>query len=494
MNSKHQPPELNARPGSRGAGLRLLTCAVLGLSSGATAQSLQVPSGFCAEIALDSAHLTSMRGLTVSDDGTLYIGDNGAQARVLALDPASGLVSTVLQGAPLFLTGDLRIGDGSALVGDDLVVSDGNTVLTGPCCDGAVLRVDRQTGSYSVIATGNPAFVLSGDPYGLALAPGGLFGAGLFVMDFQGASANPPVLYTVSQAGIASPFLIDPVLWNLDRTPGLLEFDPSGSFGGDLFVLDASQTGGAAAIWRVTPQAGLSVFVQGPLERPGGIGFGSGGAFGTDMYVLDVKPLPGTSSIVRIDPSGTLTPFVTGLPGLANPSFLPASGLTFSPDGQTLFVALLDTVFRIRADSPWTAYCTAGTSASGCNAVLSACGTASASAVTGFSLIASGVEGSKDGLYFMGTNGRQANTWGNGTSFQCVIPPVTRAGLLDGAGTNGACDGSFSKDINARWTAKPAQNPGAGAVVQAQLWYRDPFNTSNQTTSLSDAIEFTVEP
>ena len=35
---------------------------------------------------------------------------------------------------------------------------------------------------------------------------------------------------------------------------------------------------------------------------------------------------------------------------------------------------------------------------------------------------------------------------------------------------------------------------GAGAVVQAQLWYRDPLNTSNQTTSLSDAIEFIVAP
>ena len=35
---------------------------------------------------------------------------------------------------------------------------------------------------------------------------------------------------------------------------------------------------------------------------------------------------------------------------------------------------------------------------------------------------------------------------------------------------------------------------GAGAVVQAQLWYRDPWNSSNQTTSLSDAVEFTVGP
>ena len=139
-------------------------------------------------------------------------------------------------------------------------------------------------------------------------------------------------------------------------------------------------------------------------------------------------------------------------------------------------------------------YCTAGSSASGCQAVLSGSGVASASAPSGFSLDASAVEGGKNGLYFFGTNGRQANSWGNGTSFQCVVPPVKRAGLLTGTGSIGQCDGTFSQDLNAVWTATPAKNPGAGAVVQAQLWYRDAFNTSNQKTSLSDAIEFVVAP
>jgi hypothetical protein len=118
----------------------------------------------------------------------------------------------------------------------------------------------------------------------------------------------------------------------------------------------------------------------------------------------------------------------------------------------------------------------------------------SPTAPSGILRSASDVEGAKDGLFFFGTSGRQANPWGNGTSFQCVVPPVARAGLLTGSGTAGQCDGAFAQDLNARWTAKPAQNPGAGALVQAQLWYRDPQNTSNQTTSLSDAIEFTVCP
>ena len=41
---------------------------------------------------------------------------------------------------------------------------------------------------------------------------------------------------------------------------------------------------------------------------------------------------------------------------------------------------------------------------------------------------------------------------------------------------------------------KPAHNPGAGALMQAQLWYRDPLTTANQTSSMSDAIEFYVTP
>jgi hypothetical protein len=142
-------------------------------------------------------------------------------------------------------------------------------------------------------------------------------------------------------------------------------------------------------------------------------------------------------------------------------------------------------------------YCTAGFSASGCQALMSTTGSPSASAPSGFTLSADTVEGQKDGLFFFGTNGQQANPWGNGTSYQCVIPPVVRTPTMSGVGTIGLCDGSFALDLNALWCPncpKPGKNPGAGATVQAQLWYRDPASTSNQTTSLSDAIEFVVGP
>jgi len=143
-------------------------------------------------------------------------------------------------------------------------------------------------------------------------------------------------------------------------------------------------------------------------------------------------------------------------------------------------------------------YCTSGTTASGCQAVISATGTASASASTGFFLSTSNQEGNKDGLFIFGTNGRQANSWGNSLSFQCVVAPVKRSAVQSSfgplAGTNGMCDGGFFQDLNARWAAKPAQNPGAGAVVQAQAWFRDPGSANNVKTAFSNAIEFCVEP
>ena len=58
-------------------------------------------------------------------------------------------------------------------------------------------------------------------------------------------------------------------------------------------------------------------------------------------------------------------------------------------------------------------------------------------------LSANTVEGLKNGLFFYGPNGRQANPWGNSTSYVCVVPPRLRGGLLTGVGTTGACDGSF---------------------------------------------------
>ena len=122
-------------------------------------------------------------------------------------------------------------------------------------------------------------------------------------------------------------------------------------------------------------------------------------------------------------------------------------------------------------------------------------GTPSASLSSGFDIVVSSVEGQKDGTLYFGTNGGQVNPWGNGTSFQCVVPPVKRGGLLTGTGTNGGCDGAFSQDLNARWCStcpKPLHNPGAGAVMQAQMWYRDP--TAGVGSNLTQGLQVLCMP
>jgi choice-of-anchor B domain-containing protein len=237
---------------------------------------------------------------------------------------------------------------------------------------------------------------------------------------------------------------------------------------------------------------------------------GKGNAPHEDVFVVDVSGQGGqVGTWVEVESVGPTGPETKG--GWIRHQFRVANYVTPSTNLKIRFVAsdynsdslveaAIDELEVVEMDcgviAP-TNYCTAGVSASGCQATLSASGTPSASAPSGFDLTAAGVEGAKDGLYFFGTSGKQANSWGSSSSFQCVVPPVIRAGLLSAAGTPGACDGTFTQDLNATWCATcplPLKNPGAGAVVQAQLWYRDPLNTSNQTTSLSDAIEFTVVP
>jgi hypothetical protein len=141
-----------------------------------------------------------------------------------------------------------------------------------------------------------------------------------------------------------------------------------------------------------------------------------------------------------------------------------------------------------------SSYCTAGTTANGCQATISSVGAASRSSASGFDVTVTGAEGARDGLFFFGTNDAQAAPWGNGTSFQCVVPPVQRTGMQSGGGGAGACNGTFAFDFNAWMTANAQKAPEPSSTAYLQCWYRDPSNTSNQTTSLSNALRFSVCP
>ena len=64
--------------------------------------------------------------------------------------------------------------------------------------------------------------------------------------------------------------------------------------------------------------------------------------------------------------------------------------------------------------------------------------------------------------------------------------------LQSASGIKGACDGVFTLDLNQLWNPSgplAKKNPGAGAVVQLQLAYRDQGGIG-----LSDALEFYLAP
>jgi hypothetical protein len=147
--------------------------------------------------------------------------------------------------------------------------------------------------------------------------------------------------------------------------------------------------------------------------------------------------------------------------------------------------------------APPVSYCTSGTTVNGCRASISGAGIASVSLGSGFTIDVSNVEGNKNGIVFYGISGRNAAPWGGGsTSFLCVKSPTQRTQLQNAGGTVGACDGALVLDWNAYFAAFPNkainQATGAGTVVNAQGWFRDPGNPRN--TSLSDGLEFTVNP
>jgi endonuclease I len=143
-----------------------------------------------------------------------------------------------------------------------------------------------------------------------------------------------------------------------------------------------------------------------------------------------------------------------------------------------------------------TNYCTSGTTTNGCAPSISAAGTPSASANSGFTISVADVEGQKQGLIFYGVSGRAANAWWSGsTSFLCVRPPTQRSPAQNSGGTDNACDGVLALDFNAYRAAHPlalGQPMAAGLIIDAQAWFRDP--PAPNTTNLSNGLEFALTP
>jgi hypothetical protein len=142
------------------------------------------------------------------------------------------------------------------------------------------------------------------------------------------------------------------------------------------------------------------------------------------------------------------------------------------------------------------AYCTSGTSTNGCVPVLSATGTPSAAATSGFIVRCTQLEGQKTALCFYTIQGPASLSWGvNSTSFRCIQSPSQRIAIQATGGNAGLCNGVYAIDFTAYLRATPSALGApltAGRVYNAQIWYRDP--PAAKGTNLSGGLQFTAAP
>jgi hypothetical protein len=232
----------------------------------------------------------------------------------------------------------LDFGNGGVF-GTDLYVSAGE----GGGGQNYVHRVDTSTGSIvqsaSYAAGGNVADGLS-----FPTTASSAFPAGLYI----GWNHYHPVLHLASPGGTPTPFSPHD---GWAHSP--LEFDPSGAYGGDLYL------GGSFGVRRIAPDGSRTPF-ETSVEAES-IGFGQGGAFGDFMYIGDDD-----AGIWRVDSSGTPTK-IAQLPGVHGVQGMVVD--TVGHFGGDMFVNLADnsTIYRVRPDATFSEFatCDIGTGSDG---------------------------------------------------------------------------------------------------------------------------------
>jgi hypothetical protein len=281
-----------------------------------------------------------------------------------------------------------------------------------------------------------------------------------------------------------------------------IAFDPTT---GVLYGLGRNVT----SLYTIDPVTGASTVIgnTGGTVRTGLVCSAAGTLYGFSLsgalYTVDktnasVTPIGGGGGGIGLLEDATFTSagelFITDYDGQVY-EIDPLSGASTLVASTALGNGLLGIV-EVGTCGAATAYCTPGTTTNGCTPTLSGSGTPSASASSGFTVTASGVEGQKQGIVFYGVGGQLAQPWALGsTSFLCVKSPVQRTFVQSSGGTFGACDGMLTMD----WNAYVATHPGAlgtpfsaGDAVDAQAWFRDP--PAPNTTNLSNAIQWTTCP
>ncbi len=146
-----------------------------------------------------------------------------------------------------------------------------------------------------------------------------------------------------------------------------------------------------------------------------------------------------------------------------------------------------------------TTYCVAKVNSLGCTPSLTATGTPSASATSGFVLSTVNVINNKPGLYLYTNNGRANTPFQGGTL--CVAGPVRRSVALNSSGNPppNDCSGDYQLDFSAFGQGLLGGAPEPfltviGTMVNAQCWGRDNGSPFPNNSTLSNGVEWTVVP
>ena len=427
----------------------------------------------------------------------MIVGPMGASDGVVRVDPVTG-AQTLLQ------TGSFNFSYIAVDRDEQLYGSLGSTPA-----NAQIVRVDLATGATSILTMGPNL-----RPRGIAID-----GAGDLLVTNEGMSPFPPsdasFLRINAKTGQQTVLAQNVFL----ARPKDIALDVDGT----AVVVDDTLWG---ALFRANPQTGAVTFISG-YPNPNTLLFVStfvalvpGGIF--------VNGPGGNNGLVRVDPmTGGQFQSLQGIPtmvsiksSLDGDLFLalrgqgPVAGsvVRFDPCSETIVGTVTSGGFLLSisqmavvpaapgAAGTQVTYCTAKVNSLGCLPAISSAGTPSASAACGFVVTAAPVFNQKAGLLLYSLTGRAALPFQGG--ILCVAPPLKRSPVYSSGGLpfpTKNCTGGWRIDMNAFSAGTSGGHPDPllsrpGTYVHCQWWGRDPGFTPPDSTALTDALQYVVQP